>query len=286
MALWNCYIDESGTARALQTPNEPNVPPAYVIAAVALNDAVLRAVTSEFIDLKRHYYPGLDPGTGKRLDWMLPEIKGADVRRALSRRGNRNQRRHASRFLNDLLGILERHDARVLGRIWIKSIGVVPDGTAIYTSSVQAIARTFQALLSSEGAEGLMIADSVLPAANARVSHSIFTMKYRGRGDPFPRIREAPLFAHSENHAGIQIADLLCSAMLFPMATTRYCVGHVRNVHVDRAYEANVCAPFAARVKALQFRYQDGARRRGGLVVDDRLQHRSGAVLFAPSTAP
>ena len=34
-----------------------------------------------------------------------------------------------------------------------------------------------------------------------------------------------PVFAHNQNHAGIQIADLVCSALLFPMATTRYCLG-------------------------------------------------------------
>lgn len=62
MGIWNCYIDESATARALRLANEPNVPPVYVIAGVALAEATLRGVTSEFVDLKRHYYPGLDPG--------------------------------------------------------------------------------------------------------------------------------------------------------------------------------------------------------------------------------
>jgi hypothetical protein len=39
-----------------------------------------------------------------------------------------------------------------------------------------------------------------------------------------------PLFGHSDNHAGIQAADLLCSAFLFPMATYMYCLGHIKTI--------------------------------------------------------
>jgi hypothetical protein len=31
-----------------------------------------------------------------------------------------------------------------------------------------------------------------------------------------------PTFGHSENHAGLQLADLVCSALLFPMAMDAY----------------------------------------------------------------
>jgi hypothetical protein len=280
MTLWNCYIDESGDARALATPTAANVAPAYVIAAIALPEDQLRDLTLDFLQLKRRFFPGLDPGTGQFLDWMLPEVKGADLRRAISSRGSRNQRRHAQRFLADLLTLVESRDGKIFGRIWIKQVGASPNGKAIYTSSVQSIAKTFQRLLELKDASGYLIADSILPAANALVSHSIFTQKLSAIGDAYPRIREAPLFAHSQNHAGIQIADLTCSALLFPMATTRYCLGTVTNVHVDAVYEPHVCQRFGARVKRLQYRYWDGPRRRGGLIVDDRLMARSGAALF------
>jgi hypothetical protein len=65
------------------------------------------------------------------------------------------------------------------------------------------------------------------------VSHSIFTQKFKAEGDQYPRVLEMPTFGHSNNHVGIQIADLLASALLYPMATCAYCRGHVSNVHVD-----------------------------------------------------
>ena len=36
--------------------------------------------------------------------------------------------------------------------------------------------------------------------------------------DAYDRLMEMPMFGHSDNHAGIQAADMICSAFLFPMA--------------------------------------------------------------------
>jgi hypothetical protein len=38
---------------------------------------------------------------------------------------------------------------------------------------------------------------------------------------------EVPSFGHSDNHAGLQLADLICSAFLWPMAMHAYCEGHI-----------------------------------------------------------
>lgn len=175
---------------------------------------------------------------------------------------------------------MRRCDARVFGRVWIKGIAAPINGTAIYTSSIQALCATFQNFLDARGEQGIVIADSRRPSQNARVSHSIFTQKYKVSGDPFHRIVEMPTFGHSENHAGIQIADLLCSALLFPMAVHSYCSGHVTNIHVRPGYEI-LKRRFGSVLKALQHRYQDeNLRWRGGVTVSDELQRRSGGLLF------
>jgi hypothetical protein len=63
---------------------------------------------------------------------------------------------------------------------------------------------------------GVVIADSRVPGQNVNVAHSVFTQKYRATGDPYPRILEVPVFGHSNNHVGLQLADVVGSALLAP----------------------------------------------------------------------
>lgn len=129
-----------------------------------------------------------------------------------------------------------------------------------------------------------MIADSRTPTTNAWVAHSIFTQKFKTAGDCYPRLLEMPTFGHSQNHAGIQIADLVSSALLFPMATRCYCYGHVQNVHVDRGFEV-VAIRYGQRLQAMQHRYEDDRGRRiGGITVSDPLTRRPGGLLFRRPT--
>jgi hypothetical protein len=177
------------------------------------------------------------------------------------------------------MALIEDHVMRVFGRVWIKQPGAVCDDQAVYTFSVQAICANFEKLLETSDDTGLVIADSRLPTDNAAVAHSIFTQKFRTAGDCYPRLLEMPSFGHSRNHAGLQVADLLCSALLFPMATAAYCTGHVANVHVDPGFDV-LAGRFGNRLRAVQYRYNDGSRWRGGLTVSDQIAKRSGALLF------
>jgi hypothetical protein len=92
-----------------------------------------------------------------------------------------------------------------------------------------------------------------------------------------------PTFGDSRNHVGIQIADLLCSALIFPMATHAYCLNHVYNIHVDPGF-GDLTERDGARLRALQYRYLVGDRYRGGLTVDDRVGQRPGGPLFRAAT--
>jgi uncharacterized protein DUF3800 len=211
---------------------------------------------------------------------VLAEIKGADLRRAMRNGAPRRNRRHAIYFLDRFMSLLEDYNAKIFGRVWVKAIGETCNDQALYTSSIQAICSYFQNYLGSLDQMGLLIADSRTPAANVPVAHSIFTQKYKVLGDEYDRVLEMPTFGDSRNHVGLQISDLVCSSLIFPMATYCYCLGHVQNVHVDANF-GHLTARYGARIQALQHRYPDeNGRYRGGITVDDRIGSRSGAGLF------
>lgn len=275
-----CYVDESGDTRDLPTnPPHGGITPVLVVGGVVIDQELLDSLTRSFIKLKTRFYPRL-VSSSTRLGRILPEIKGADIRRSLRVGARKRNRRQAIGFLGAFMDMLEYHDAAIFGRVWVKEIGRRCDDRAIYTFSVQSVCEDFQNLLESAGDHGLVIADSRSPTPNAAVAHSIFTQKFKTNGDRYPRILEMPTFGHSQNHAGLQIADLLCSGLLFPMATHCYCTGHVRNVHVDPGFGV-LTERFGARLQAMQHRYEDDSeRRRGGITVSDPVGRRGGKALF------
>ncbi|MFM2281450.1 MAG: hypothetical protein RLZZ444_3681 [Pseudomonadota bacterium] len=229
--------------------------------------------------LKSHWFPGLAYPTTNHLDKIIPEIKGADLRRAATRSG-RNQRRHAIGFLGQLLAMLQSHGVRLLARIWIKGLGQPFVGRSVYTSSIQGLYTYFDQYLTENDDFGFCIADSRDHLKNVNVAHSVFTQKFRASSTVYARILELPTFGHSENHAGIQICDILCSALLYPVATEAYCSGYLANVHVQpRA--SDLRHRFGPTLKQMQFRYQDpNGRWTGGVVVSDALAHRNAGLMF------
>jgi hypothetical protein len=278
-----CYIDESGDAQALKSATS-SIAPICVLVGVVFDQATLSNLTQEFITLKRTTHPNLPIKTppASRLSWILAEIKGADLRRAMRTNALRRNRRHAIYFLDKFVGLLEDYEAKIFGRLWVKGIGQPCNETAIFSSSMQAICSYFEHYLEEIDQMGFVVADSRGPSGDASVSHAVFTQKFKLQGDEYDRILEMPMFGHSLNHAGLQIADLIASALLFPMATYRYCLGHVQNVHVDQNF-GHLTQRYGARLKALQYRYPDAEERwRGGIAVDDRIGKQSGGLLFRP----
>jgi len=276
--MFLCYVDEAGCPGALPSADS-SVQPVLVVAGLILPQEKLRTVTTELLALKSTFNPNMVKQSAEHLSKILIEVKGADLRRDI-REGNRDQRRYAMRFMAKALDILERAQARIVVRLWIKKPAADFNGTAVYTSSIQWICQCFQNYLLENDGTGLVIADSRRPAQNVNVSHSIFTQKFRATGDPFERILETPTFGHSDNHACIQIADLLCSAFLFPIATHVYCLGHVQSMHVSDEY-AQIVSAFSDRLKNIQYRYLDKDQRwRGGITVSDSIAQRSASEIF------
>ncbi|WP_037488886.1 DUF3800 domain-containing protein [Sphingobium indicum] len=276
------YVDESGDLGGL--PAAPlaagNDQPVLVLGALIIDASRLEAVTQDFLDLKRRWFPGLPYPSSNHLDRIIPEIKGGDLRRNLTRSG-RNQRRHATGFLDQLLAMLQSRGVRLIARIWIKALGQPFNGKSVYTSSIQGLYTYFDQFLSTEDTLGFCIADSRDHLKNVNVAHSVFTQKFRASSTVYTRILELPTFGHSENHAGIQICDIICSALLYPIAAEAYCTGYVANVHVQPGAAA-LRQRFGPILKAMQFRYQDPLGRwTGGIVVADGLAQRNASLMFS-----
>jgi hypothetical protein len=275
------YIDESGDLGALPAAPSPtgNDQPVLVVGGLAVEAASLEAITQDFLYLKSLFYPGLPYPSSNHLDKIIPEIKGADIRRNATR-GGRNQRRHAVGFLDKLIAILQAHDVKLFSRVWVKALGQPFDGRAVYTSSIQWFYSSFDHFLTTQDSFGFCIADSRDYLKNVNVAHSVFTQKFRASSTVYSRVLELPTFGHSENHALIQICDIVCSALLYPIATEAYCTGHVANIHVQPG-AVHLRQRFGPALKALQYRYREPLGRwNGGIVVADAIGQRSAAAMF------
>src|SRR6202162_1815833 len=273
------YLDEAGDLQAISAvPTSNTEQPVFILAGIFVDQARLDSLTQDFLTMKQRFFPGLPYRSALHLDAILPEVKGSEVRRNFLR-GNRNQRRQILGFLDHLLDLLQNNNVSLVARIWIKGLGRTLRSTALYTASVQRLYEVYDHHLTTTQDYGLCLLDSRTKGLNVRVAHSIFTQKFKA-APRYPRMVELPGFVHSDNHAGIQIADLLCSALLAPIAGYTYCAGHVMNIHADPGY-APLKQRYGPRLKLLQYRYPDaGGRWRGGITVSDAIGARSSALMF------
>ncbi len=273
-----CYVDEAGSCGVLPSTTSP-IQPVFALVGLVLDEARIPGLTRRLIALKERFYPGRMETVRHRMDRILVEVKGSQVRRAM-RSGRRRLQRHAMRFIDNLLGLLEDNSARLLGRAWVKGVNRRMDSRSIYTSGMQAICAHFQTWLAVKQTTGLVVADGRRQCQNIQVSYSVFTGKFRSDGDRYGRLPEVPLFGNSRNHAGLQMADLVCSGLVFPIACHRYCSGIITSVHVSDHY-GQLHEAFADRLRHLQYRYKDAAGRwSGGLTVSDRLGGRKSSHFF------
>lgn len=280
-----CYVDESGCTGVLPSANS-DIQPIFTTLGLVLDQSRIHDFTLRFIYLKREFFPNAKLGDVKPpqqfLDWILFEPKGADLRKDAAEQSKRKSR-HALRFFDKVVALVEEMGGKLVGRVWVKGIGQPFDGHAVYTSSIQHLCRYFDNYLEGLGEQGMIIADSRTKEKNAKVSHSIFTGRYSMTGNRYPHLFELPVFGHSDNHAGLQACDLICSGILFPMAIQTYCAGHVTSVHVRGGYQ-QLKNRFAERIKKLQHRFLSptGAWT-GGIVTSDAIAQRSGSCLFETS---
>lgn len=276
-----CYIDESGDLGTLPVNSAPkdNHQPVLSIAGIFVDHEDLYNLTHDFIKLKYRYYPGLNYPTDKFLDRIIPEIKGADLRRN-AMRGSKKIKRHAIGFLDRIVDLFYKYDIRIVGRIWVKTPGKPFNGKSVYTSSIQSIYTYFDNYLQQESDYGIVIADSRDYMKNINLSHSVFTQKFQHLHPLYRNIVEMPCFGHSNNLAGLQLCDILCSAFLFPIASYVYCHHNVINVHVQPA-ALELRDRYGHRLRELQHRFtnKDGFNM-GGIVVSDPMQKQNAIAMF------
>ncbi len=265
-----CYLDEAGCTGAIPSANSA-IQPVFVLGGLIVEESQIKAMTADLIHLKQRFFPGLLPAATLYHDWMCAEIKGSDIRRQ-ARSNNRNDRRHAHMLVGRALDILENSGAKYVARAYVKPIGGIFNGSSVYTSTVQSICSSFQRFLEEADSTGIVIADSRNKGKNSNVSHSVFTQRHSAAGDPYPKLVEVPTFGHSDNHAGLQMMDCVCSALFFPMVAQACCAKHLTDhTHVSVHYES-LSKRFGERLRNLQYRYQDeDGRWRGGLTLIDPL---------------
>ena len=273
-----CFVDESGDTQDLISSTCP-IQPAFVLGGVIIDAARLPEITQDWIHLKQTFFPNLVSRGRPFLQWIKEEIKGADIRRGV-RQASRRERRYALGFLDKFVALIEKHDGKIVGRVWVKGIGVHNNADSVYTYSVQSVLTGFQNYLESVDDVGILIADRRSYGLDHQVAYSIFTQKFKASGDAYSRVVEMPVFGDSRTHAGIQIADMLYSGLFYPMATHVYCSGNVNNVHVQPRHRTLVDR-YGNRLSQLQHRFQVGnGRTQGGITVSDYLGRRHGGLLF------
>lgn len=273
-----CYLDEAGCPGKLPVGGK-EIQPVLVLAAIIINKEHIQALTVEFINLKKKFFPRKFKDITHDLDALPIEIKGSDLRSNMRKKSS--LRYQTASFLDNVLDLLFKYDAKLLARIHIKKEGGGFDGRSVYTSSTQRISEGFEDYLFNHSKCGLIIADFRSPASNSYISHSVFTQKFRRKktGDAYPSMLEVPTFGISNNHACLQITDLISSAMLFPMATHTYCKGKITNNHI-RGGDFWIRNRFKRKIKMLQHNYFLKGKKHFGIYVHDTYGRRSAQLMI------
>lgn len=269
-----CYLDESGDEQPLRTATDP---PVLVLGGLVVDHERARGLTYDFLQLKKTFRPQLRVPGVQLSDVIRHEVKGSDLRRNL-REGSRNQRRAVLGFLDKLVGLLEGANSKIVGQIHVK--GAERLSTWVYPTTVAGIATDFEAQLRAADTGGCMVLDSRTKVKNAPSVHRMTTERFKTGGDPYPHLTESPVFGHSDAHVPLQIADLLVSGLLFPMACSVYANSLIHNVHLSDGY-AILRDRFGTRLRLLEHRYtRTGGGHGGGIRVRDGLNGQASIALF------
>lgn len=278
--MYICYIDESGDSGTLQLA-DPNSNPLFVIIGLIVDHTCLIPLTHDFLKIKTTFFPTHFNNTEK-LDAILVEIKGNELRKNL-RENNRRRFQQSIGFIDACLNLLQQHNALLLGKALIKAPSSPNSDAAFYGRSIMHICQHFNMFLEQTQEQGFAIADSRKAGQNKNTAHTIFTQRHQSRGNSYPRIIEMPTYGHSNNFAMIQLADILCSAVIFPMLISAF-GNHLMNsgnVHLSDKY-TTICTRYKKRVKNMQFMYQNhNSLWVGGMLVSDKTNlNRKTSLLF------
>lgn len=268
------YVDESGDEQQLRTPRDP---PVLAIAAVVVDHERSRNLVYRYLQLKKRFNGSLKSPNVKLSDLIRFEVKGSELRKDV-RSATRRNRRRAFGFIDAVLRLLAEEHATVIGEVYIK--GEKPLNPWVYPTAVAAIAERFEIQLRAADTQGCIIMDARTKWKNTPSVHRVTTARFKSGGDSFPHLIESPTFGHSDAHVVLQIADIVVSALVFPMACAAYCGCLIHNIHLNDEFAA-VRERYATKLRLLEHRYFDAEGNRcGGIRVTDCLNHRPTLQLY------
>lgn len=262
--MFFCYVDESGDSGTLNSGNSTDTP-AFTVLGLIVNQSNLYDITHDFLALKRLFFPNLIDANYPLND-ILAEVKGESIRKMI-RKGGRRNFSHSIGFLDAVVTLLNRYQISIIGKGLLKGVGSPNSDAGFYGSAIQHICKHFQSFLNTNDCPGMIIADSRRKNQNSSVAHSIFTQLFGNSRQNYPNMLELPTYAHSQNHAMIQITDIVCSAIIYPMFMDAYCSG-MNNVHASPKY-ASIRGRYGVAIKDMQYRYESLGSWYGGMLVTD-----------------
>jgi hypothetical protein len=154
----------------------------------------------------------------------------------------------------------------------------------LHFSSLQFICGAFHASL-ADGERGMVVVDSQTYQHNHQLAHSVFTQRF-ARKPSHEQLIDMPVFGHSDNHAVLQMADLLCSALLAPIACAAYCGSYDGwNSHCNSGY-LDIRERYGQRLERLTFDWDNLrlGRESSSIVVRDPLTKRPTRPMWGPSS--
>lgn len=244
--MLTCFIDESGCPGPLPSITS-SVQPLLVIAGVAMETGEIGEATRQFARLTQRYHHGESRPKELCTDLQSELVKGAAVGRAI--RVDPAAAEHKEMPLLDaLLGLLRSRHATLFGTVIVKTPGEEFDGRAAYGHGLSTVAYRFHQLLEARQTHGTVVVDFREPTLNGRVSAELLEAKLGPAGDQLPWLVHLPTFGNSEVHAPLQMTDLVCSALLRPIAGWRFRTKLAGSPHLHHRADGLVRQKFRRRL--------------------------------------
>ena len=79
-----CYLDEAGCPGPLPSTNS-DIQPLFAIGGLILDVEHIQPLTTEFVELKRKFFPAKFSHISHDLDALTIEIKGSELRKSMRR---------------------------------------------------------------------------------------------------------------------------------------------------------------------------------------------------------
>lgn len=278
--MWDCSIDESGDL-VLLTEWAGQGMPLFVICGVFIDRDVATDLKRDFLVARRRIFRH-SPHDPLLAELYEHEGKGSKLRRRV-RKGSSD--RTAFEYLNAAIGLMEVYGVRFVGSVRVKEPNRPFAEMATYDKILCALTSDFHHYLESNGTLGQLTFDGRSKDQDLSAQRALCDHKYNPHHpsqilDRLPLLAGIPTPGDSKIHFGLQLADLLASALLFPMAMAAYSGAEPTNAHVSPAYRA-ITSAFGPRLFALQYRYRGkGRQRRGGVLVSTHDRHLSPEKLF------